>query len=214
MTSLAVALPEQLQVLVEDPEASITVFQQDFPRRAIASEIDKQERIADVQLVRAVLEIGRELRQPGFAQQPPGAAVEDLELEIASEHDFDAAVPVEVVDLKRRVVRQQCVLRVRPPLLPEHTPFERHRGEATDLIESVAAHLGNVLREQHVEPAVAVEIAEADVSAGAEAWRVELFPEHRLRVVGAQAVEIGRATLDAATKIGGRCRTCRDAETT
>jgi hypothetical protein len=44
------------------------------------------------------------------------------------------------------------------------------------VIEGVALDARHVLRDQHVEDAVAVEIAEADVAPGPEAGRGELLP--------------------------------------
>ena len=124
--------------------------------------------------------------QPGAAQQASRPAFEHLQLEVARQHHFVAAVAVEIVNLERRVVGQQVVPRVRPALLPQDSAIERDRGQAADLIEGVAAHLRDLLREQHVELAVAVEIAEADVAAGAEAFRVELAPQLRPRILRPQ----------------------------
>ena len=50
--------------------------------------------------------------------------------------------------------------------------------------------LGDVLGDEHVGLAVAVEVAEADVPARAEVGRLELLPELRLRVLGLRAGQL------------------------
>ena len=131
------------------------------------------------------------------AQLLASPAVEHLQLEIAREHDFGAAVAVEVVNLKRRVVGEEIVLRIRSALLPQDLTLERDGGQAADLIEGVAAYLRDLLREQHVEPAVAVEIAESHVASGAVALGLELPPQLRPRIAGAQLFELALAGVDA-----------------
>ena len=129
-----------------------------------------------------------------------GAAVEDLELEIAHQHDFVLAVAVDIVDLKRRVVGEQAVARIGAAHLPEDLAVERDGGQATDLVEGVAADARDVLRDQHVGHAVAVEIAEAHVAARAEVRSVELLPELGLGIVGAEARQFLLALANAALR--------------
>jgi len=70
-------------------------------------------------------------------------------------------------------------VRIGTAFLPQDGPVQFHRGQATDLIESIAAKSGNVLRDQHIRHAIAVEIAEAQVGTGAVSRRVELLPKFR-----------------------------------
>jgi hypothetical protein len=141
------------------------------------------------------------------SNQFAGPPIEHLELEVSREHDLRAAVGVQIVNLERRVVREKPVPGIWPSLLPEHLAVERHRGEATDLIERIAAHLCDVLRKQHVERAIAIEIAEADISASAKAGRLELPPYDGAWVFGAQSGELGLSTLRTSAEVcSGRCR--------
>ena len=143
------------------------------------------------------------LREPRAAEEAPGAAVEHLQLEVPGQHDLGAAVAVEIVNLERRVVGEQPVLRIRPSLLPQHAAVERHGRQAADVIERVAADLGHVLREQHLRRAVAIEITEAYVAPGTEARRVELPPHLWLWVLGPQTGEIAIPALHALAQISG-----------
>ena len=77
------------------------------------------------------------------------------------------------------------------PDLPEDLAVESDGGQATDLVEGIAAHARNVLRDQHVDLAVAVEVAEAHVAPGAELRGGELSPELGLRILGAQLRQFG-----------------------
>ena len=86
------------------------------------------------------------------------------------------AITIDVVNLKRRVVGQQAVARIRPALLPENFAIEVHSGETADVVEGIAAHARDVLGNQHVELAIAIQIAKACVAPGAKLWRVELLP--------------------------------------
>ncbi len=138
-----------------------------------------------------------------LADQAPGPAVEHLQLEVPGQHDLGAAVAVEIVNLERRVVGEQPVLRVRPSQLPQHAAVEGHGRQAADVIERVAADLGHVLREQHLRRAVAIEVTEAYVASGAEARGVELPPHRWLWVLGPQTGEIAIPALHALAQISG-----------
>jgi hypothetical protein len=80
------------------------------------------------------------------------------------------------------------------------------------VIERVAANLGHVLREEHLRPAVAVEIAEAHVAPRAKPRRVEFPPPLRLWVLRPQPGEIAIAPLHSLLQIRGCRRRRRDAE--
>ena len=99
--------------------------------------------------------------------QPARIALQDLELEVLHHHDLVAAVAVDVVDLKRRVGGQEAVARVGTAQLPEDPAIEGHGRQATDLDE-VVADPGDVLGDEHLGGAVAVQVAEPDVPPGAE----------------------------------------------
>jgi hypothetical protein len=204
MARLPFSLPKKPQIFIEDPEAAIAILHEDLARRAGTAQVDEQQRVADVQLVRAVLHVARNGWKPGGPLNPSGRAVEHLQLEVARGDDLGAAVAVEIVDLKRRVVGEEPVLWIRTSLLPQHTTVERDRREAANLIEGVAADFGDLLREEHVETAVAVEVPEADVAASAETRRLEFLPQPRARIIGAQLFEIALAPLDALTQLGCR----------
>jgi len=65
------------------------------------------------------------------------------------------------------------------------------------VVEGVTAHFRHVLGHEHVEAAVSIEIAEADIAAGAEARRVEALPHDRAGLYLAQR-------LEGTIAIGGR----------
>ena len=128
---------------------------------------------------------------PDLARRP----LQDLELEVLDHHHLVPAVAVEVVDLERGVAGQQAVARVGPAELPEDLAVEGDRRQATDLDE-VVADPGDVLGDEHLGRAVAVEVAEADVPPGAELRGGELLPELGPRVLAAQLGELRLAPGD------------------
>ena len=161
---VALPAPQQLQIVVEDPEGAVAVLDQDWPACRQVEEVD---RIADLELVRPLLVVRGRLGHPGPLLHLAGPAVQHLDLEILHHDDFVLPVAVEVVDLERRVVREHVVIRVRTPDLPQHLAVERDRRQATDVVEGVPRSLADVLRDQHVDLAVAVQVAEAHVAARA-----------------------------------------------
>src|SRR4051794_9287298 len=98
----------------------------------------------------------------------PGAPVENLQLEVPNQHHLIAPVAVDVVNLKRRVTRQQAVLRIGPSRLPQHLAVEVNRCKAADLIERIAAYPRNILSNKHVGHAVAVQVTESCISTRSE----------------------------------------------
>ncbi len=78
------------------------------------------------------------------------------------------SIAVDVVNLKGRILRQQAVARIGPARLPKRFALERDCRKRTDLIEGVGLHARNVLGNEHIDNAVAIEIAEAGIAAGAE----------------------------------------------
>jgi hypothetical protein len=122
----------------------------------------------------------------------------DLELEVLDHHDFVAAIAVNVVDLKRGVCGQKCVARVGAAQMPEHFAVEVHCGHATNLDE-VVSDSGNVLGNQHLRNAVAIEVAEPDITPGPDLRRVERFPELGPRVISA---ELGQPCLSMGDLFG------------
>ena len=151
-------------------------------------------------------------RQPRLAKQLSGSTVQHLELRIPREHDLDSAVAVEVVNLEGLSLVSSPFLGFGAALLPQHPAIERDGRQATDVIERISSHLRHVLREEHVEPPVAVEVAEPHVAARAVSGRVELLPQRRLRVLRAQARQLVAALLDPLPKVGLSRRACRHAK--
>ena len=101
------------------------------------------------------------------------------------------------MDLEGRVARQESVARVGLPDLPEHLAVERHRRQAAALHEVAAVDLGDHLGEDHLGDAVAIEVAEAHVAAGAVVRGLELLPELRLRILLAESCQFRVARLNA-----------------
>src|SRR5262249_38688572 len=119
------------------------------------------------------------------------AAIQDLQLKIADRDHFASPITVDIVDLKRSIVREQAVARIGLAMLPQYFPRQRDRRQATDLVKRVAAIARNILRDHHLGYAVAIQVAEAYVSPGAEHRRIELAPQLRFRIVIAQPFELG-----------------------
>ena len=93
------------------------------------------------------------------------------------------------MDLEGGVAGQEAVPRVGPAELPEDPAVERDRRQAADLDE-VVADPGDVLRDEHLGRAVAVEVAEADVPPGAELRGGELLPQLGPWVLAATPVNL------------------------
>jgi hypothetical protein len=127
----------------------------------------------------------------------PVLPVEHLDLEVAHEQHVVLTFAVDVLDLEGRVVGEEAVARVGAAGLPEHLALQRDGGERADVIERVALHARDVLGDEHVHDAVAVEIAEAHVASSAELGRGQLAPQLGQRVAGAQLGEVVFARLDS-----------------
>ena len=198
MAGAALAAPQRLQVAVEDPEVPVAVLHEDFAAAGVAREIEEGDRVAVGPLVVRTargglrhVRVAGDLGQLGRALHLAGAAVEHLQLESPCTCTTSPRpVAVEVVNLERRVAGEQAVARIGPAELPEHFAVERDGGEATDLDGRVADDLGHVLADEHVDRAVAVEVAEPHIAAGAEFGRGEFFPQLGLGVGGLQAAQL------------------------
>ena len=104
------------------------------------------------------------------------AAFQNLQLEVADQHNFIVPVAVNVVNLKGQIVGEQPVARIGAAQLPKNFSIEGDSGKTTDLVVGIARDPGNVLPDKHVENAVAIQIAEADAASGAEVRGRKLLP--------------------------------------
>jgi len=73
------------------------------------------------------------------------------------------------------VVGKHVVVGIGTAHLPEHLAIEVDGGEAGDLVKGVPVRLANVLREQHVDLPIAIQVAEAGVAGGAVAGVLKRF---------------------------------------
>ena len=186
LAALVFALPEQLEVAAHRPEVAGPVLDDEIAPARKAGQVGEDDGIAAVKLAGAtggVLGCGR---HPDPAFHPPGPPVQELELEVADEQHLVVPVAVHVVNLKGGVVGVQAVARVWPPGLPEHASVQGDGGEGADLVEGIARAPRHVLGDQHVDLAVTVEVAEADVASRSEAGGGESFPQPGSRVLRAQ----------------------------
>ena len=182
VAGLSLALPQQLQLAVEDPEMRVAVLDQDLAPVLVARRSSRKRSSRRSPSRRAALcpppapAASRPTAAPCPCGRPgPGAGNPS---------------PSRLRSCRRRRCRGSgtaCRWSSRPlrgsgrpscqRTLPSRVTAVRQ------LIWSKASplHARDVLRDQHVRYAVAVQVAEADVAAGAEARRVELLPELRLR---------------------------------
>lgn len=80
-------------------------------------------------------------------------------------------------------VGQQAVARIRPPGLPQDLALQSHGREATDLVKAVAAHSRYILRQQHLDSAVAIKVAKPDAASRSIAGSLKPSPQLRLRIL-------------------------------
>src|SRR5262249_39686401 len=100
--------------------------------------------------------------------QLTGTTVKDLQLEVADQDDFVVTVAIDIMNLEGKIVGEQSVARIGASGLPENLAVQRDGGKTTDVIMTVAGDARDVLRNQHLDRAGAIEIAEADAASGTE----------------------------------------------
>src|SRR5262249_18368069 len=96
--------------------------------------------------------------------------------------------------------------------LPQHLSVEGDCSQATDRVESVALHARDILRDEHVRNAVAIEITEAYIAAGAELRSIKFLPELRLRIPVAQSSQLRLSLTDPPRDALGGCVRCINME--
>ena len=204
MAGVVVAeLPLKLQLVVVDVQACVAVLDQNIGGALLAGDVDDADGV-DIQAVKGVLFeldagdlvgglliVGRVHPFEGFAR----AAVQNHELEIAGDDHLIDAVVVDVVDLVGQVAGGVLIDGQPGGLapLPEHLAgLHAHGGQAADVAVALLEHALLVLGEDAEQLVRAGQVAEANLTGGAEVLQVEDPAELGLRI--AQAL-LGDAPL-------------------
>ena len=115
-----------------------------------------------------------------------GGAVGDHQFEIAAVDHFAFAVVVQVVNLAGHIAGEPVAPQVRLAALPQLLAVERHGRQAANLGVAILGTVIVHLSYQDINLAVPIQVAEADIAAGAETARVDLLPDHHRRIGGLQ----------------------------
>lgn len=135
VAGVALRLPQQFQFFIEYPEAVLTVFEHDIASPALASEIAEVKGIA--QDSRRAVARGRSVGGRGgrlnFVFCLPRPSISDDEFDVLAVNHLVSTVTIKVVNLKRDVIAQMVLPRIRFADLPEFLSDQIHRRETTDL---------------------------------------------------------------------------------
>src|SRR5262249_54133668 len=113
------------------------------------------------------------------------------------------AITVDVVNLEWIVIGEQAVAWIGTAFVPEDLAVESDGGQATDLVEVVRVNAWDILRDQYVRHAVAVQIAKGHIASRAEVGSVELIPKFRLGVVPPETREFLLTLSNPQDNLGG-----------
>src|SRR5262249_53595463 len=96
VSGLSASLPQQLEIVIEDPEIGVAVFYQNVAAGASAGDVHEGERVAIFRLVRSSRAAGglRSRSHPGPAFEFTGTAIKNLQFEVANEDDLVVAVTI------------------------------------------------------------------------------------------------------------------------
>ena len=143
MPGLTLALPEQLEFVVEDPEVPVAVLHQDLVAALVAGEVDEGDRIAVFHLVRD----GRCRLTASWASTPTPASLPVRPSRICNWKSLTITTSLRPLPSISWI--WNGVSQVRRPLrgsgrpdLPEDFAVQVDGGQATDLVEAVAFTLG------------------------------------------------------------------------
>ena len=177
-------VPERLQGVGKGPQVPVAVLEDDVARPSRSAQVAEEEAVAQDAgegALRTVVALRHERRRDP-AQDSAGRPLGHDQLLVAAVDDLGTAVAVEVVGLEGDVVRETVLPGVRRAGLPEDAPVERQGGQAAELAVAVLRTVVHDLADQDVEATVAVEVAEAQVAADAEAVGAQLPPRHHAGV--------------------------------
>ena len=171
--------PQGFQLVVVNIQAAVAVLDQDVRGSGVAREIADAHSV-DIDMVKRVLPIGNATvecfqRLSGFrnwdaCQFSAGCAFQNAQTKIHNGHNFIFTVAVDIRDLERKIRCQVAMGGIAAGLadLPENLSVHIKRGHAADIGVTVGQNPLMVLAQDHIQFAVSGQIAEAQMTSGAE----------------------------------------------